>query len=169
MPPRRCFFFNTGVAPHPVPCGGTLVDVIRCPTTRWRLVIMSVIWFCTTVVYYGLNLNIVNMGFNIYMGVFINGAIEIPAYFITALLLERVGRRRLLSSALVLTGVACLVASLLFDATTTTSMTSAFATPTTIDSPSFTNPNSGISGKSSATSLSLVVYFMLGIYIRNRR
>jgi OCT family organic cation transporter-like MFS transporter 4/5 len=147
--------YYTGVAPQqppPTPCGGTLVDVIRSPTTRWRLIIMSVIWFCTTIVYYGLNFNIVNMGFNIYMGVFINGAIELPAYFITALLLGKVGRRRLLSSALVLTGVSCLVGSLLFD-NTTTSMTSALASTTTIDNLSFTTLYLGISSKSSATSL----------------
>ena len=152
MPHVVCY---TGVAPQQppsTPCGGTLVDVIRCPTTRWRLVIMAVIWFCTTIVYYGLNFNIVNMGFNIYVGVFINGAIEIPAYFITALLLGKVGRRRLLGSALVLTGVSCLVGSLLFD-NTTTSVTSALAATTTIDNLSFTNPNSSISSKSSATSL----------------
>lgn len=127
---------------------------------------MSVIWFCTTVVYYGINFNIVNMGFNIYVGVFLNGAIEIPAYFITALLLAKVGRRRLLSSALVLTGVSCLVGSLLFDDGTTMSMTSAFAAAsssptTTIDSPSFTNPTSGISGKISATSLAFTASCLL--------
>lgn len=174
--------YYTGIAPqlhHPMSCGGTLVDVIRCPTTRWRLVIMSGIWFCTTIIYYGINFNIVNMGFNIYVGVFINGAIEIPAYFITALLLGKVGRRMLLSSAMVLTGICCLVDSLLFNNNTTMSMTSAYAyastSPTTdIDGLNFTNPNLSISGKISATSLPLTTsccrlanHLMLGSYILN--
>jgi OCT family organic cation transporter-like MFS transporter 4/5 len=75
---------------------------------------MVVIWFLTAVVYYGINLNVVNLGTNLYVGVFLNAVIEWPAFAITALLLDRIGRRSMLASAMLLSGLCCLAGSFLF-------------------------------------------------------
>lgn len=58
--------------------------------------------------YYGLSLNAGNLGNNLYVSSFLNGLVEIPSYILIGLLLDSVGRRLLLSSCLLLSGVACL-------------------------------------------------------------
>ncbi len=92
---------------------GTLLDVMKCSGTRKRMLIMVVIWFNCAIVYYGINLNVVNIGFDLYLSVFTNGLVEIPAYAITALLLQRLGRRNLLVASMLLPGVCCIMGSLL--------------------------------------------------------
>jgi OCT family organic cation transporter-like MFS transporter 4/5 len=92
---------------------GTLLDVFQSPTLRLRMLIMIVIWFNCGTVYYGISLNVVNLGFNLYLSVFFNALVEMPAFMITALLLERLGRRFMLVSAMLLSGVCCLIGSLL--------------------------------------------------------
>jgi len=52
------------------------------------MLVMVVIWFNCAIVYYGINLNVVNIGFDLYLSVFTNGLVEIPAYAITALFLQ---------------------------------------------------------------------------------
>lgn len=93
---------------------GSLLTVLRNPATRPRMLIMVVIWLLTAVVYYGINLNVVNLGTNLYVGVFLNAVIEWPAFAITAVLLERFGRRSMLASAMMLSGLCCLAGSFLF-------------------------------------------------------
>lgn len=97
---------------------GSLLTVLRNPATRPRMLIMVVIWLLTAVVYYGINLNVVNLGTNLYLGVFLNAMIEWPAFAITAVLLERFGRRSMLASAMLLSGLCCLAGSFLFAETT---------------------------------------------------
>ncbi|KAK9092167.1 hypothetical protein Syun_027078 [Stephania yunnanensis] len=63
---------------------GSIVDVVRSPLTRFRLVLSVVISFLCSIVYYGLSLNVVNLGTNLYINVAVNAAAEIPAFFITA-------------------------------------------------------------------------------------
>ncbi|CAK9866206.1 unnamed protein product [Sphagnum jensenii] len=92
---------------------GTLLDVFQSPTLRLRMLIMIVIWFNCGTVYYGISLNVVNLGFNLYLSVFFNALVEMPAFMITALLLERLGRRFMLVSAMLLSGVCCLIGSML--------------------------------------------------------
>ncbi|CAM6120582.1 unnamed protein product [Calypogeia fissa] len=93
---------------------GNLMDVFRYAETRWRMLIMVCIWFFTGVVYYGISLNVVNLGLNVYMSVFVNGFIEIPAFFISAVLLGKLGRKAVLVGAMALSGVCCLVGSFFF-------------------------------------------------------
>lgn len=94
---------------------GSLWTVMKNPATRPRMVIMVVIWFLTAVVYFGISLNVVNLGTNLYLGVFVNAIVEWPAFLLTAVLLERFGRRMMLVSTLLLSGVCCLGGSFLFE------------------------------------------------------
>ncbi|CAK9214013.1 unnamed protein product [Sphagnum troendelagicum] len=105
---------------------GTLLDVMKCSGTRNRMLIMVVIWFNCAIVYYGINLNVVNIGFDLYLSVFTNGLVEIPAYAITALLLQRLGRRKLLVASMLLPGVCCIMGSLLSSSNTLFSSSSSW-------------------------------------------
>lgn len=108
---------NHEVGPHKR--SGSLFDAMRYPETRKRMLIMVVIWFNCAIVYYGINLNVVNIGFNIYWSVFMNGLVEVPAYAITALFLGIWGRRNMLVITMALSGVCCLAGSLLFENSST--------------------------------------------------
>ncbi|CAA0828007.1 Organic cation/carnitine transporter 4 [Striga hermonthica] len=63
---------------------GSLIDVIRSPMTRARLFLAVSINFFCSVVYYGLSLNVVNLGTNLNLNVFLNSVAELPAYLLTA-------------------------------------------------------------------------------------
>lgn len=91
---------------------GSLVDVIRSPLTRSRLVLAVVINFLCSVVYYGLNLNVVNLETNLYLNVILNAVAEMPAFMITALLLDKLGRKPLLIGTLWFSGFFCFIGSL---------------------------------------------------------
>ncbi|RVW37265.1 Organic cation/carnitine transporter 4 [Vitis vinifera] len=70
---------------------GSLIDVIRSPITRFRLFLAVVINFLCSVVYYGLSLNVVNLETNLYLSVLLNAVAEMPAYTLTAVLLDSNG------------------------------------------------------------------------------
>ncbi|XVF34107.1 hypothetical protein REPUB_Repub18cG0028900 [Reevesia pubescens] len=74
---------------------GSLIDVVRSPITRIRLFLAVGINFTSAVVYYGLSLNVVNLETNLYLSVILNAVAEMPAFTITALLLDKFGRKPL--------------------------------------------------------------------------
>ncbi|KAK8706101.1 hypothetical protein V6N13_049678 [Hibiscus sabdariffa] len=74
---------------------GSVIDVIRSPITRIRLFLAVGINFTCSVVYYGLSLNVVNLETNLYLTVLVNALAEMPAFAITAVLLNRFGRKPL--------------------------------------------------------------------------
>ncbi|TKY66663.1 Organic cation/carnitine transporter 4 [Spatholobus suberectus] len=91
---------------------GSLLDVIRSPVTRARLVLAVVINFLCSVVYYGLSLNVVNLETNLYLTVILNAVAEMPAFMITAMLLDRWGRKPLTIVTLWFSGAFCFAGSL---------------------------------------------------------
>ncbi|KAK7405100.1 hypothetical protein VNO78_06295 [Psophocarpus tetragonolobus] len=91
---------------------GSLIDVIRSRLTRARLVLAVVINFLCSVVYYGLSLNVVNLETNLYLTVILNAVAEMPAFMITAMLLDRLGRKPLTIATLWFSGAFCLAGSL---------------------------------------------------------
>ncbi|KAG6600748.1 Organic cation/carnitine transporter 4, partial [Cucurbita argyrosperma subsp. argyrosperma] len=92
---------------------GSLLDVMRSPITRIRLILAVAINFMCAVVYYGLSLNVVNLDTNIYLTVALNAVAEMPAFLITALLLDVCGRKPLAIGTLWFSGVFCLCGSLM--------------------------------------------------------
>ncbi|XP_047334806.1 organic cation/carnitine transporter 4-like [Impatiens glandulifera] len=91
---------------------GSLMDVIRTPMTRLRLFLSVAINLLCSVVYYGLSLNVVNLGTNLYTSVFLNAVAEMPAFLLTALLLDRFGRKPLAIGTQWFSGLFCLLGSL---------------------------------------------------------
>ncbi|KMZ66728.1 Organic cation/carnitine transporter 4 [Zostera marina] len=91
----------------------TILDVIRSPVTRWRLILAVAINFMCSIVYYGLSLNVINLKTNIYFSVVLNSLAEIPAYMLTTCLLGTFGRKPLTIGSLWLSGVFCIAGSLM--------------------------------------------------------
>ncbi|KAH6756775.1 organic cation/carnitine transporter4 [Perilla frutescens var. hirtella] len=92
---------------------GSLVDVLRSPLTRIRLLLAVAINFFCSVVYYGLSLNVVNLGTNLHLNVFLNAVAEMPAFLLTALLLDRFGRKPLSIGTQWFSGAFCIVGGLM--------------------------------------------------------
>lgn len=80
--------------------------------TRSRLILAVVINFLCSVVYYGLSLNVVNLETNLYLTVILNAVAEMPAFMITAIFLDRWGRKPLTIATLWFSGVFCFAGSL---------------------------------------------------------
>ncbi|GLT83461.1 hypothetical protein SLE2022_017490 [Rubroshorea leprosula] len=88
---------------------GSIIDVLRSPITRIRLFLAAAINFLCSVVYYGLSLNVVNLETNLYLNVLLNAVAEIPAFTITAVLLDKFGRKPLAVGTLFFSGIFCFV------------------------------------------------------------
>lgn len=85
----------------------SLVDVLKCAPLFLRLINCSFSWISCTFVYYGLSMHSVSISGNPYINYIAVSIIEIPAFFLTYLMLERIGRKVSLSSSLLVSGIAC--------------------------------------------------------------
>ncbi|GJX46315.1 organic cation/carnitine transporter 4 [Tanacetum coccineum] len=90
---------------------GSVVDALKSPLTRMRLFLVVGINFTCSIVYYGLSLNVVNLETNLYISVLVNSIAEIPAYFLTALLIDRFGRKPLGVGTQLFSGIFCIAGS----------------------------------------------------------
>ncbi|KAM7369867.1 hypothetical protein PAMP_011157 [Pampus punctatissimus] len=85
---------------------GNMLDIFKISYLRKYALVMSCVWFGTSLMYYGLSLNVGNFGLDIYLTQFIFGVVEIPARLGCLPLLQRFGRRIYL--AVVVTVIAVL-------------------------------------------------------------
>ncbi|XP_074319447.1 organic cation/carnitine transporter 4 [Silene latifolia] len=92
---------------------GNLIDVLKSPLTRIRLLLAVAINFCCALVYYGLSLNVVNLDTNLYLNVLLNAVAEMPAFALTAILLDKLGRKPLTIGTTCFSGVFCLLGALM--------------------------------------------------------
>uniref|UniRef100_A0A672HKZ1 Solute carrier family 22 member 13b n=1 Tax=Salarias fasciatus TaxID=181472 RepID=A0A672HKZ1_SALFA len=88
---------------------GSMLDIFRRSYLRKRAVIMSCVWFGTSLMYYGLSLNVGTFGLDIYLTQFIFGLVEVPARLGTLPCLNYFGRRIWQSGTLIFGGLACLL------------------------------------------------------------
>ncbi|XP_057260112.1 solute carrier family 22 member 15 isoform X3 [Pezoporus wallicus] len=90
---------------------GGFLDLFRYKILLGRTLIMMFTWFVCSLVYYGLTLNVGDLGGSIYANLALSGLIEIPAYPICIYLINQkwFGRKRTLSTFLFLGGLACLI------------------------------------------------------------
>ncbi|XP_071449649.1 organic cation transporter protein-like [Hetaerina americana] len=84
------------------------LDLFRTPNIRKNSLLLYVIWFVLYFVYYGLVLNLSNIGGNIYVNTVLSGAVELPSIAICILFLIKMGRRWPLCLSLLGSGIACL-------------------------------------------------------------
>ncbi|KAF3703634.1 Solute carrier family 22 member 13 Organic cation transporter-like 3 [Channa argus] len=87
---------------------GNMLDIFRISYLRKRALILSYLWFATSLMYYGLSLNVGNFGLDIYLTQFIFGLVEIPARLSCLPLIQHFGRRICQAGMLLFGGCACL-------------------------------------------------------------
>ncbi|PVD28437.1 hypothetical protein C0Q70_11024 [Pomacea canaliculata] len=90
--------------------------VLDCVRTRRMACLSLNVWFnwlVNSLVYYGLSLNTENLAGSPYLNFCLVGAVEIPAYALCILIVNRVGRRKPLIVTMVVSGVASVVAGLI--------------------------------------------------------
>ncbi|ODM98574.1 Solute carrier family 22 member 15, partial [Orchesella cincta] len=97
------------LVPAPNANRGTLLDLFRKRRTAVSTMVQMFSWFCNSAVYYGLTLASDKLGSSIYVSTMLSGVVEIPAYIVTALLIDCIGRRIPLSMFMVLGGISCLL------------------------------------------------------------
>ncbi|KAJ8959922.1 hypothetical protein NQ314_006124 [Rhamnusium bicolor] len=84
-----------------------VLDLFKTQQMRKKTLCLFLIWFSVYLVYYGLVLNLGNIGGNLYVNSVLQGAVEIPAVAISIFILLKGGRRWPLSLTMIISGVAC--------------------------------------------------------------
>ncbi|KAL5984637.1 Mitochondrial intermediate peptidase [Asimina triloba] len=81
-------------------------------SARWavrRIITVMVAGFGIGFVYYGIQLNIENLNFNLYFAIALNALMEIPAVLVGSVLLGFTNRRLLVSLSAYITGISCIL------------------------------------------------------------
>ncbi|KAJ3665869.1 hypothetical protein Zmor_001334 [Zophobas morio] len=84
-----------------------VMDLFKTRQMRKKTLLLFVIWFSVYLVYYGLVLNLGNIGGDLYINSVLSGAVEIPAVALSIVILLKGGRRWPLGLTMMLSGVAC--------------------------------------------------------------
>ena len=95
----------TGVDEGPKDAG--LLQIFTSRTLIGRMLLVYFNWFAVCLLYYGLSLNVGNLGGSTYLNYLIGSLVEGLAYVVCFLLMDRLGRRRLYCGCMLLGGAAC--------------------------------------------------------------
>ncbi|EEZ98159.1 organic cation transporter protein isoform X1 [Tribolium castaneum] len=85
----------------------SVMDLFKTRQMRKKTLLLFVIWFSVYLVYYGLVLNLGNIGGDLYINSILSGSVEIPAVALSILILLKGGRRWPLALTMILSGAAC--------------------------------------------------------------
>lgn len=84
-------------------------QVLRSKKILFRLFICSFWWITLTFVYYGLSINSVTLAGNSYVNYILTSLVEIPGYVLSALTLNRFGRKSSIMTAFLICGVSLVI------------------------------------------------------------
>ncbi|GIY07147.1 organic cation transporter protein, partial [Caerostris extrusa] len=90
----------------------TATDLVRYPNLRKKFLIVTFCWVADMFAYYGLQINVPNLGGNPFINFFILSAVEIPGLICSWYFMEKYGRRWTSVSFLILTGSSCLLVAI---------------------------------------------------------
>ena len=90
-----------------------LLNLFQYQKQSFRIALVAVTTVSAIVIYYGVTLNLTNIGGNIYFNFFILAIMELPGYIAGRYLMDTTGRRFSTAGFLVLCGVACIVSAFL--------------------------------------------------------
>lgn len=99
------------------PSGG-LGDLFRTPNLRMKTLNVCLCWFANSLVYYGLSLSTGKLQGNPFLMLFIMGLVEFPSYITIMFVLDKLGRRPITSTLMILGGICCIVAAYLVQGST---------------------------------------------------
>lgn len=85
-----------------------VIDLVRTPKMRIRTLVCFFLWPVNTMMYYGLTMKSDLGGGNLYVNFAVSALMEIPALLVVYFLIDRIGRRQLVTCGLLTAGV-CLV------------------------------------------------------------
>lgn len=78
--------------------------------TVLKIANLSYLWFATIFVYYGLNINAVYLEYwSKYVSFIVVCFIELPSYFVTNILMEKIGRKKTLCLGMIGSGIFCVL------------------------------------------------------------
>ncbi|CAI5789141.1 solute carrier family 22 member 13-like [Podarcis lilfordi] len=97
------------LAPEKKVKSGNILDLCKNPRLRILTLIMVVVWFADSLVYYGVSHQVGDFGLDIYMTQLVFGAVEIPSRASCIFLLQWMGRKKCQAAWLFLGGVMCLI------------------------------------------------------------
>lgn len=86
-------------------------DLFKTPNLRKKTLNICLNWFANSIVYYGLSLNTGNLVGNPFLMLFLSGLVELPAYILMCCIMDRTGRRCVVSTLMLIGGICCIVAS----------------------------------------------------------
>ncbi|KYN19974.1 Solute carrier family 22 member 5, partial [Trachymyrmex cornetzi] len=84
-----------------------IVQVLHSSVVLIRLLVCSFCWLANAFIYYGMSLNSVSLAGDKYINFVLIAVVEIPAYYISCILNNYIGRKPTLSSAFLLSGTFC--------------------------------------------------------------
>lgn len=82
----------------------SVIDLLRYSNLRRKTLLIFFDWFVNSGTYYGLSWNTSKLGSNVLLNFVISGAVEIPAYTLLLLTLNRWGRRTILCGCMLMAG-----------------------------------------------------------------
>ncbi|XP_011497366.1 PREDICTED: organic cation transporter protein [Ceratosolen solmsi marchali] len=86
-------------------------DLLKTPNLRKKTLNVCLNWFANSIVYYGLSLNTGNLVGNPYLMMFLSGLVEVPSYIFICFVMDRTGRRSLISALMLIGGLCCIIAT----------------------------------------------------------
>ncbi|CAG0894306.1 unnamed protein product [Darwinula stevensoni] len=81
--------------------------LLRGPVMRARTFIMTFSYYVSLALYYGLHMDVGNLGGNPFLSTIVLAGIEFPSYYVTYLVMERFGRRWTSCGLLILSALGC--------------------------------------------------------------
>lgn len=100
-------------ASEPADQSFSILDLFKTPNLRKNTINVCLFWFAASFGYYGISLRTGKLTGNPYFMMFVMAAVEIPSYVFVTVAMDRLGRRFLNSSMMIVGGV-CLLASAFF-------------------------------------------------------
>ncbi|XP_044739679.1 organic cation transporter protein [Chrysoperla carnea] len=89
------------------------MDLFKTKNIRYKSLNICLCWFANSLVYYGLSLSAGKLQGNPFVIMFVSGLVEMPSYTAIVLLLDRLGRRPLISFMMLTGGICCIVGTYL--------------------------------------------------------
>ncbi|GFS12318.1 solute carrier family 22 member 1 [Elysia marginata] len=87
----------------------SLLMFLQCPPLLLRLAVVLFNWFACSLTYYGLSLGVGNLSGDIHLNFCLSAFVELASYVTVVIILERVGRKTVYCSSILLGGAACLL------------------------------------------------------------